>query len=103
MECQPVTKTNQLNNKRERPPSAKQVLPTQTPVHPLLQLQRAIGNQAIGRWIQAKLKIGHPGDVYEQEADRVADQVMRMPENTVISSQPSVVRKDDESVQRKPI
>ncbi len=30
--------------------------------------------------IQAKLTIGAPGDRYEQEADRVADQVMRMPE-----------------------
>lgn len=30
--------------------------------------------------IQAKLKIGQPNDKYEQEADRVAEQVMRMPE-----------------------
>ena len=29
--------------------------------------------------IQAKLKINKPGDIYEQEADRVAKQVMRMP------------------------
>jgi hypothetical protein len=29
--------------------------------------------------IQTKLRIGRPGDRYEQEADRVADQVMRMP------------------------
>ena len=29
--------------------------------------------------IQAKLTIGQPNDKYEQEADRVADQVMRMP------------------------
>jgi Domain of unknown function (DUF4157) len=30
--------------------------------------------------IQTKLAIGQPGDKYEQEADRVADQIMRMPE-----------------------
>ena len=32
---------------------------------------------------QAKLKVSQPGDKYEQEADRVADEVMRMmkPEN----------------------
>jgi hypothetical protein len=30
--------------------------------------------------IQAKLKIGKPNDVFEQEADRAADEVMRMPE-----------------------
>ncbi len=30
--------------------------------------------------IQAKLRIGQPGNKYEQEAERVAEQVMRMPE-----------------------
>lgn len=30
--------------------------------------------------VQAKLTINEPGDKYEQEADRIADQVMRMPE-----------------------
>ncbi len=29
--------------------------------------------------IQTKLKVGAPNDKYEQEADRVADQVMRAP------------------------
>ena len=33
--------------------------------------------------VQAKLKIGRPDDEYEQEADRVADQVMSMPEPRV--------------------
>ena len=56
-------------------------------VDQILFLQRTIGNQAVQRLIksgalQAKLKIGQPGDVYEQEADRVADEVMRMPSNT---------------------
>ncbi len=32
--------------------------------------------------VQAKLTIGAPDDEYEQEADRVADQVLRMPEPT---------------------
>jgi hypothetical protein len=36
-----------------------------------------------GRVIQAKSKIGQPNDVYEQEADRIADQVMRMPEPAI--------------------
>jgi hypothetical protein len=36
-----------------------------------------IGNRALGRHIQTKLKISEPHDApYEQEADRVADQVM---------------------------
>jgi hypothetical protein len=33
--------------------------------------------------IQTKLAISKPGDEYEQEADRVADQIMRMPDSTV--------------------
>jgi len=33
--------------------------------------------------IQPKLAISQPGDVYEQEADRVAEQVMRMPAPTL--------------------
>jgi hypothetical protein len=46
----------------------------------MMYLQRTVGNQAVGRFIQAKLKIGQPNDKYEQEADRVADQVMSMPD-----------------------
>ncbi|OEU83690.1 MAG: hypothetical protein BA873_08700 [Desulfobulbaceae bacterium C00003063] len=47
-------------------------------VDKILFLQRSIGNQAVGRLIksgalQTKLRIGQPGDIYEQEADRVAE------------------------------
>ena len=33
--------------------------------------------------VQTKLKIGQPGDKYEQEADDVAESVMHMPESDV--------------------
>jgi len=33
--------------------------------------------------VQAKLKFGEPDDRYEQEADRVADQVMGMPDPVI--------------------
>jgi hypothetical protein len=51
----------------------------------LLSLQQSHGNQYVlqlirSRRLQARLTIGAPGDQYEQEADRVADTVMRMPE-----------------------
>ena len=52
----------------------------------LLALQRTHGNRYVQRvvtGIQAKLKVGQLGDIYEQEADRVAEQVMRMPEQKV--------------------
>lgn len=50
---------------------------------PLASLQRNFGNQAFLQThrlgpIQAELKIGASNDRFEQEADRVADQVMRM-------------------------
>jgi hypothetical protein len=56
-----------------------------SPVDRILFLQRTVGNQALQRMmkfgaLQAKLRIGLPNDKYEQEADRVADQIMRMPE-----------------------
>src|SRR6185503_13423645 len=47
----------------------------------LLQLRPIVGNQALGRFLQAKLSISQPGDHFEQEADRVADRVMRMDED----------------------
>ena len=49
----------------------------------LKQLQRSYGNQYVGRVIQAKLTVGQSGDKYEEEADRVADAVMRMPEDDI--------------------
>lgn len=57
-------------------------------LYPVLSLHQSMGNQALQRMyrsgiLQAKLKISQPGDIYEQEADRVADQVMRMPEHSL--------------------
>jgi hypothetical protein len=46
-------------------------------LHPVLRLQRAIGNQALAHLLQAKLSVSEPGDIYEQEADRITDLVMR--------------------------
>lgn len=57
---------------------------TQAHTHPIMQLQQTIGNQAVQcllrlRMLQAKLSVSQPGDPFEQEADRVAEKVMRMP------------------------
>ena len=50
-------------------------------------LHRTLGNQAVlhllshrAPALQTKLTINQPGDQYEQEADHVADHVMRMPD-----------------------
>ncbi len=50
--------------------------------------------------IQPKLKIGSPNDKYEQEADRVAEQVMRMPEPKV-QRQAMPEEEKDMSIQAK--
>jgi len=50
---------------------------------PLIALQRSIGNRAVGRLIQAKLRVGRPSDRFEREAHRVADRVMRIPAQNV--------------------
>src|SRR5207253_2557976 len=69
-----------------------------------LQLQRSYGNQAVQRLlapsaIQAKLTVGAAHDRYEDEADRVADQVMRT------SAGAGAIQRlaDEESVQTKPL
>lgn len=46
---------------------------------PVSFLQRQLGNSVL----QAKLKVSQPNDKYEQEADRVAEQVMNIPEPQV--------------------
>lgn len=63
-------------------------------VQSLLRLQRKYGNRFVQRVIaqhviQTKLTIGQPGDIYEKEADGVAEQVMRM-------SEPQIQRQPEE-------
>jgi hypothetical protein len=71
----------------------------------LLALQQTHGNRYVQRVvsrIQAKLKIGQPGDIYEQEADRVADEVIRMPEPRV-QRQFELEGEEEETLQTKPL
>jgi Domain of unknown function (DUF4157) len=56
------------------------------------RLQRALGNRGMARLlrsgvIQAKLAVGPADDGYEREADRMADEAMRMPEPQALASQ----------------
>ena len=92
----PQSKNKGSNNKTATPVKRSSYVSgvssmAMTPQDSILKLQQTIGNQAVQRimrskarnngiktGIQTKLKISQPGDVYEQEADRVAEQVMRM-------------------------
>jgi len=81
--------------------------PIKSSANRILFLQRTIGNQAVQRLIksgtlQAKLRIGQPEDKYEQEADRVAEAVMRMPEPGV-QRQVEPEEEEEETLQPKPL
>lgn len=58
---------------------------------------------ALSGTIQTKLTINQPGDRYEQEADRVADQVMRMPEPSFQHQMEPEAKDEAGMVQRKAI
>jgi hypothetical protein len=92
--------------------------PTQPPINP--SVGHSFGSMAIGSpstpMLQRKLAIGQPNDQYEQEADRVADQVMRMPAPKIqrlcpeckeeLQRQPMAEeekKEDEETLQTKPL
>jgi hypothetical protein len=113
MEYQRATKSAQKEQSKTPSSSLHQTSPNRIKTHPLLELQRTIGNQAVLNILrsrnmqtdttaqtfveprfshdfsqilihspqvavpQTKLKVNQPGDVYEQEADQVSEQVMR--------------------------
>ncbi len=92
----PIVKRSKSSLRIQMKKSSQQL---KSPADRILFLQRTIGNQAVQRLIksgalQAKLRIGQPWDKYEQEADRVADAVMRMPE-------PGVQRQAEEEEEKK--
>jgi Domain of unknown function (DUF4157) len=91
----------------------KKGVESSAPAHPLVDLQRSVGNQAIQRlicspFIQRKLQISTPEDPLEREADHVANTVMRMPEPKTdedekreaspptLQRQPLAVREEDD-------
>ena len=83
MERQKRTKV-QKNAGRQSQTHTPAVRRSSSARHPLLELQRSIGNLAVRRlintpYLQAKLQVSTPDDPSELEADRVADTVMRVP------------------------
>ena len=80
----------------------------------ILSLQRAVGNRAVSRLlasvapessrsvVQARLTVGPAGDRYEQEAERAAEQVMKIPAPS--NRRPGLQRQEDEEeVQAKSV
>ena len=81
MHARPQTRQQVQRQEASRPAQANELTPRPSPLpHPLLELQRRAGNQAVVRFIQTKLKTGAPKDICHQEANRVAEMVTRAPE-----------------------
>jgi len=73
-------------------PTAGQLLRSTKSIESSKVMMRSLldGAQAI---VQPKLEVNEPGDVYEQEADETADQVMRMAEPAVVEDEPEQVQR----------
>jgi hypothetical protein len=77
---------------------------SQVRVHPEPKLRESVsvphqGGGAVGgskknrSGLQTKLKVNEPGDIYEQEADRIGDQVMATSAHSVVSSAPPRIQR----------
>jgi Domain of unknown function (DUF4157) len=110
MTHQHTTQTKTSEHDRTSQASATAKSSAAPAMHPMLHLQQQVGNQAVGRLIQAKLTVGEPNDVYEQEADRVAAEVVskihapqNVSTNQTTSVQRQVVGNDEKELRMKPL
>jgi Domain of unknown function (DUF4157) len=110
MPSQHKTQTKTSEHDRTSKASTKANFSAAPSLPPMLHLQRQVGNQAVGRLIQAKLTVGEPNDVYEQEADRVAAAVVSQihaPQNVSTDQTASVQRQaigsEGEELRTKPL
>jgi hypothetical protein len=81
---QAADSTKQKGGSPVKGTAARSAYVEEPPLHPMLQLQRQVGNQAVlamlrSGALQAKLAVGGADDPAEKEADDVAERVMRKP------------------------
>ncbi|MCK4783959.1 MAG: DUF4157 domain-containing protein [Desulfobacteraceae bacterium] len=95
-------KTFAANEKRSAPAAHRQHHYVHHPMAPAQQAQREDIRLILrSTGAQTKLTIGQPNDKYEQEADRVADQVMAIPDPR-LQRQPEKAE-EEEILQTKPL
>lgn len=93
-----------------QPAKADKRAQLETRSQPMADQQQAVGNQAVQRLlesqaVQPKLSVAPPDDAFEQEADRVADEVVGKPGHagaTHTAESPAAVHRLSESVYRAP-
>lgn len=95
-----INEVEPYNSKHETPDLQTQLERASHYGHSLSRMQAKINRPSV---IQPKLTIGQPGDKYEHEADRVAEQVMRMPEPINHKSVQCQGIEEQEEVQMKPL
>lgn len=104
------SQTYKTPRKEKSDPVRSLVQPMLKPLSRILQLHQQLGNLSVQRllqckYLQTKLTIGAPDDIYEQEADRVAEQVMRMPYPKIQRemNERDEEQKEEEKIQAKPL
>ena len=108
MRSQPQAKSTSSNSSTEPTELLRRRYQQKTPAAPIaatdqipaasLNFSRVPLYASSDSVVQAKLTVGSPNDKYEQEADRVAEQVMRMP---APSETAGAVRSQPPKIQRK--
>ncbi len=92
-----------IKKKRTHSIAPKRHVPTVNPMSHSMHLQQAKVRHILrGPTLQPKLTIGAPNDKYEQEADRVADEVIQMPEPR-LQRQVEPEEEEEETLQPKPL
>lgn len=106
----PRTESNAMARRDIQDGLSNQIVQQRAQTYPVFPGRCSFGGacHTCPAWVQAKLTINEPGDKYEQEADRVADQVMRMPdpgEGSVVSHQSPMIQRTcascEEELQRQ--
>ncbi|HEV2708090.1 MAG TPA: DUF4157 domain-containing protein [Pyrinomonadaceae bacterium] len=86
MERQATSKVEQHERLHETPPTSRETAEERERTHPLLRVQSALGNRALGRLLHTHLHVSQPGDAHEQEAERTADALLRTPPTSAVAS-----------------
>src|SRR4029453_17495801 len=86
-----IGNSSSYTNKSNVPPVVN------SPLDQISFLQRTVGNRGVERllksgMIQFELKVNEPGDMYEQEADGIAGQVMATPAHNGLNGAASIQR-----------
>lgn len=102
MNKQSTAKTTEHKQTKQADASERESAPEtarmRDPQRAVLAMQNAAGNRAVGQLLQqgalqTKLKVNAPGDSYEQEADRIAAQVMTTPTQHSVGNAPRRIQR----------